>query len=319
MTRPGTAVYCRYTCLTPASWMRAAISRRAVSRPFSPSASPSVLKLMSLLSHGTWACSRSARFRHARNPSHDAAARREAPSSVKTPCAPRSRGQIESTIRSNGSQDDSERELRNNIGAVLREGEAGATFTITVRGATGRFTRTSARRSSRGRRSGDPARDPRERLLYGEAVLADRERAEGLIVDDPGATNGANVDTSVVVVGEPFADALPEPVSISLITIGELRAGVLRALDRTQRDQRTLRTRGGPACLRASAGGRARCLEVRGAHGMGCATAGARRRRPDFLISATATATDRRLYTLDRRQASFAKGAGLAVQSRAAP
>lgn len=39
----------------------------------------------------------------------------------------------------------------------------------------------------------------------------------------------------------------------------------------------------------------------------------------DLLISATAAATDRRLYTLDRRQASLAKGAGLAVELLAAP
>ncbi len=46
ITRPGTAVYCRYTCLTPRSLMRAATSRRAPSRPFAPRASPSVLTLM---------------------------------------------------------------------------------------------------------------------------------------------------------------------------------------------------------------------------------------------------------------------------------
>jgi hypothetical protein len=39
----------------------------------------------------------------------------------------------------------------------------------------------------------------------------------------------------------------------------------------------------------------------------------------DRLIAATAGATDRRLYTLDRRHASLAKGAGLAVESLAAP
>ena len=55
MTRPGTAVYCRYTCLTPCSRIAAATSWSAVSRPLSPSASPSALTLMPLLSTQAWA------------------------------------------------------------------------------------------------------------------------------------------------------------------------------------------------------------------------------------------------------------------------
>ena len=129
--------------------------------------------------------------------------------------------------------------------------------------------------------------------------------------------NGALVDTSVVVAGEPFADVLPEPVSISVITIGELRAGVLRARDRTQRDQRALRLE----VVRAAFEPLPVDEHVASKYGELLAWVRDRRRSEkatDLLITATAAATDRRLYTLDRRQASLAKGAGLAVELLAA-
>ena len=96
-----------------------------------------------------------------------------------------SRGQIESTIRSNGSQDDSQRELRNNIGAVLREAEAGATFTITVRGRPV-ATLGPAHAGRRVDVDRETLRGILATPLDGEAVLADRERAEAPI-DDPRA------------------------------------------------------------------------------------------------------------------------------------
>ena len=125
--------------------------------------------------------------------------------------------------------------------------------------------------------------------------------------------NGALVDTSVVVAGEALADVMPEPVSISVITIGELRAGVLRARDRTQRDQRALRLE----MVRAAFEPLPVDEHVASKYGELLAWVRERRRSEkatDLLIAATAAATDRRLYTLDRRQASLAEGAGLAVE-----
>ena len=129
--------------------------------------------------------------------------------------------------------------------------------------------------------------------------------------------NGALIDTSVLVAGEPLADVLPEPVAISVITIGELRAAVLRARDRTQRDQRGLRLE----AVRAAFEPLPVDEHVASKYGELLAWVRDRRRSAkatDLLIAATAAATDRRLYTLDRRQASLAKGAGLAVESLAA-
>lgn len=126
------------------------------------------------------------------------------------------------------------------------------------------------------------------------------------------------MDTSVVLAGEPLADVVPEPVSISVITIGELRAGVLRARDRTQRDQRALRLE----VVRAAFEPLPVDEHVASKYGELLAWVRDRRRSEkatDLLITATAAATDRRLYTLDRRQASLAKGAGLAVELLAAP
>jgi toxin FitB len=130
--------------------------------------------------------------------------------------------------------------------------------------------------------------------------------------------NGALVDTSVIVAGERFADVSPEPVSISVITIGELQAGVLRARDRTQRDQRRLRLE----VVRAAFEPLPVDEHVASKYGELLAWIRDRRRSEkatDLLIAATAAATDRRLYTLDRRQASLAKGAGLAVELLAGP
>lgn len=73
-----------------------------------------------------------------------------------------------------------QRELRNNIGAILREAEAGATFTVTVRG------RPVARLGppQEGRRT-EVDRGTLKGILAtpldGEAMLADLERAEAPI------------------------------------------------------------------------------------------------------------------------------------------
>lgn len=124
---------------------------------------------------------------------------------------------------------------------------------------------------------------------------------------------GALIDTSVVVAGEAVADVVTGPVSISVITIGELRAGVLRARNQAQRDERALRLE----AVRAAFEPLPVDEHVASKYGELLAWVRDRRRSEkatDLLISATAAATDRWLYTLDRRQASLAEGAGVAVE-----
>jgi prevent-host-death family protein len=76
-----------------------------------------------------------------------------------------------------------QRELRNNIGAILREAEAGATFTVTVRG---RPVATLGPAHAGRRVDVDPEtlRGILTTPLDGAAMLADLERAEAPI-DDP--------------------------------------------------------------------------------------------------------------------------------------
>lgn len=125
--------------------------------------------------------------------------------------------------------------------------------------------------------------------------------------------SGALLDTSIVVAGAAVAERVPEPVSISVITIGELRAGVLRARDEEQREQRAARfdaVRGAFEPLPVDE-------HVASKYGELLAWVRDQRRSEkatDLLIAATAAAAGRRLYTLDRRQASLAEGAGLEVE-----
>lgn len=124
--------------------------------------------------------------------------------------------------------------------------------------------------------------------------------------------SGALIDTSVAVAGEAVAELVPEPVSISVITVGELRAGILRAADRDQRERRVARLEAIRAAFEPLP------VDEHVAHKYGELLAWARDNRraekaTDLLIAATAAATERRLYTLDRRQASLADGAGVGV------
>jgi len=125
--------------------------------------------------------------------------------------------------------------------------------------------------------------------------------------------SGALADTSVIVAGEALADAMPESVSISVITIGELRAGVLRARDRAQRDERRSRFE----AVRAAFEPLPVDEHVAWRYGELLAWVrdhGRSEKATDLLIAATAAATERRLHTLDRRQASLATDAGVAVE-----
>ncbi len=122
----------------------------------------------------------------------------------------------------------------------------------------------------------------------------------------------ALLDTSFVIAGTGGSVALPELAAISVVTLGELHAGVLRARD--------------PA---AHAGRVKRLADVRSlfvalpvdedvAEHYGRALARARdegriEKPLDLLIVATASATRRVLHTLDVAQARLARRLGLVV------
>jgi len=76
-----------------------------------------------------------------------------------------------------------QRELRNNIGAILRAAEAGATFTVTVRGRAV-ATLGPAHVGRRADVDRETVRGILATPLDGEAMLADLDRAEAPI-DDP--------------------------------------------------------------------------------------------------------------------------------------
>ena len=124
--------------------------------------------------------------------------------------------------------------------------------------------------------------------------------------------SAALIDTSVVIdrAGRP----LPDAAAVSVVTLGELRAGVDLARD------------GGERALRAERLSRLRRVaialpvdeEVADRYGVLLAFARRERRMTkatDLLIVATAQATGRALFTFDDRQAALARAAGIAVAS----
>jgi|SRR6185295_7263119 len=126
-----------------------------------------------------------------------------------------------------------------------------------------------------------------------------------------GRVSGALLDTSAIIAAKAPGD-LPPAAAISVITLGELRAGV--------------RLAGGPA-LRAAR--EARLVAIRDAfeplpvdtvvaERYGEVLAGARAAKrvttaTDLLIVATAAATGRVLFSLDKRQKRLAKTLGIPV------
>jgi toxin FitB len=118
---------------------------------------------------------------------------------------------------------------------------------------------------------------------------------------------GALLDTSVLIAaGESLGSELPPSAAISVITVGELVAGVKLAPTSTRREQRLARL----AAVRRAFLPIPIDQEV--AERYGDVLAAARRRRrtvkaTDLLIVATALASGRTLYTVDRAQASLAR------------
>jgi tRNA(fMet)-specific endonuclease VapC len=123
------------------------------------------------------------------------------------------------------------------------------------------------------------------------------------------------LDTSIVIVSP---DVLPtetgDTASISVLTIGELQAGIRFAKDAHIRTERQARLNAVRSTFEPIA------IDETIAHAYGELLAFARSRRrasqaTDLLIIATASATGRTLLTLDSRQASLARAAGIAVRS----
>jgi predicted nucleic acid-binding protein len=125
--------------------------------------------------------------------------------------------------------------------------------------------------------------------------------------------SGALLDTSLLIAADvPGELELPETAAISVITLGELRAGVELARDDSTRRGRARRLAG----VRAAFLPLDVDVDVAEAYGEVLATArreGRTAKATDLLIIATARATERRLVTLDDRQAKLARAAGLEV------
>ena len=124
--------------------------------------------------------------------------------------------------------------------------------------------------------------------------------------------SGSLLDTSVLIADESAAAELPPTAAISVITVGELNAGVHMARTESVRDARSRRLE---AVRRAFA---PLPIDEPVAERYGELLAFARSRRrsekaSDLLILATAAAGGRTLHTLDRRQAELARAAGIEV------
>lgn len=126
--------------------------------------------------------------------------------------------------------------------------------------------------------------------------------------------SGHVLDTSILIAAHDDAAALelPETAAISVITLGELRAGVLMARDETIARARSRRLAGVLAAFAPLA------VDEPVAERYADVLAVARSQRraakaTDLLIIATAGATGRHLYTLDAAQARLAQAAGVPV------
>jgi toxin FitB len=124
--------------------------------------------------------------------------------------------------------------------------------------------------------------------------------------------SGTLLDTSFVIAASDGDAVLPDDAAISVITLGELRAGVLRASDAAERAERTRRL----SDLRSLFVAFPIDEAVAERYGWALARAPDERRgtdAADLLIIATAAATDNALRTLDVAQAKLARRLGLVV------
>lgn len=125
--------------------------------------------------------------------------------------------------------------------------------------------------------------------------------------------SGALLDTSIII-APPGSAPLPPSAAISVITIGELRAGVGLARSEAVRAQREARL----AAVRAAFVPLPVDADIADVYGELLAFARLHRRitkATDLLIVATARHTGRVLCTLDEPQARLAAAAGIATAS----
>lgn len=124
---------------------------------------------------------------------------------------------------------------------------------------------------------------------------------------------GVLLDTSVVIAGVEADFNDEQTAAISVITLGELRAGVLRATDASVRTEREARL----AAIRAAFEPLPVDEMVAERYGQVLATARTEARittATDLLIVATAAAAGRALMTRDERQRRLANACGVAVE-----
>ncbi|MGH2984961.1 MAG: PIN domain-containing protein [Solirubrobacterales bacterium] len=124
--------------------------------------------------------------------------------------------------------------------------------------------------------------------------------------------NGALLDTSIVIASDDEELALPERAAISVITLGELHAGVLLARSGGSRAAREARFRAITEAFDPIPVGSEIAVEFGEALAW-TRSQGRSERATDLLIVATARATGRVLHTLDRGQATVAQGLGVEV------
>jgi predicted nucleic acid-binding protein len=123
----------------------------------------------------------------------------------------------------------------------------------------------------------------------------------------------ALLDTSIVIAEADSLELQPgEAAAISVITLGELRAGVTLALDPATRAARQARL----AAVRNAFEPLSVDEPIAEQYGLVLATARSQKRASkatDLLVIATAAATGRILHTLDERQARLAQLVGIPV------
>ena len=120
------------------------------------------------------------------------------------------------------------------------------------------------------------------------------------------------LDTSVIVEGDP-SGALPDDSAISVVTLGELRAGVFTANDpvtRAQRSRQFVATHKAYLAFDVDA----RVAERYGEVFAFCRLEGRLQNKADMMIIATAADHALTLFTLDRAQGQLAEDLGLLVE-----
>ena len=125
--------------------------------------------------------------------------------------------------------------------------------------------------------------------------------------------SGNLLDTSVLIGPEPSAEGLPASAAISVVTLGELHAGVLLARDEQLHALRRRRLE----AVRVAFAPIGVDEAVAERYGEVLALARSRHRAAratDLLIIATAAATERTLYTCDAGQAELGRAAGVPVE-----